>query len=780
MASFRALTLQSGKFKQQQDADTLIVGAGVATSTGAMGLDTGSGAAISIGGTTATSVDIGRVGQTTTVKGDLQVDGAETVTGSSTMNGNVVFGDAVTDTALFKARITSTGALGGIDLPFLKEEAHVIQVDTSTTANTAGGALTVSAGDGLGTGAGGALDLTGGAGTTSTGNGGAVTLDGGTSAGGTEGAITIGGTASGAITIGRAATFGMNYYVTPLDGGANVLLSSTAANATSGAAAIGVDGSSFTSIATADNDLQDILEALDGAIASAATTLQAAYEGGNTIGMTNAQGNFDVSQTSGNTSISLDAGADSNFNVAAAVAATPLTLTLGAANTGATSGDGTVAITASSTNGTGIIDMNADQIDAQVGASGTVNVATDAVASTVNVGTGAAAHTIAIGTGLAAQTVTVGSNNTTSSLLLESGSGGVGIDADGNSVWNVAGTLALDSTGTMSLGSVGASDWTNSTGNLTLATTTSGDVIASAAGVLNLDGATAVQIDAAAGGVSIDSLAGNSNFTVTNSTAATSVTNTLAVTNTGATSGDATLALQASSSNGTANITIGTNAAAQSIAIGNTTGATAVTLDAGTGGISLDTAVASNFTVSGATADLTLGARGSTITLNEAGDTSLDAGFTNTSIIGALNELLAGVGGSIFTLVTSQTAGEAVAVGNLVAIDDVAGTPKVFLADANGGTQLVNPIGFAQDAAVLNGALDVIVSGTIAVADSEWDSVPVVADVGKVVFMSTTPGNLTLTAPSTAGDIVQKVGVVSVGGTGAVEVIVQIGDGTEL
>lgn len=64
----------------------------------------------------------------------------------------------------------------------------------------------------------------------------------------------------------------------------------------------------------------------------------------------------------------------------------------------------------------------------------------------------------------------------------------------------------------------------------------------------------------------------------------------------------------------------------------------------GAGAISLDSAAASNFIVSGAAADLTLGARGATITLNEAGDTTLNGGFTATSIIGALNELLTGGG----------------------------------------------------------------------------------------------------------------------------------------
>jgi len=60
----------------------------------------------------------------------------------------------------------------------------------------------------------------------------------------------------------------------------------------------------------------------------------------------------------------------------------------------------------------------------------------------------------------------------------------------------------------------------------------------------------------------------------------------------------------------------------------------------GAGAISLDSAAASNFTVSGAAADLTLGARAATIALNQAApNNTLVAGFTATSIIGALNEL---------------------------------------------------------------------------------------------------------------------------------------------
>ena len=57
--------------------------------------------------------------------------------------------------------------------------------------------------------------------------------------------------------------------------------------------------------------------------------------------------------------------------------------------------------------------------------TGGLNLGTLAVAKTINLGTGAAVQTINIGTGAAANVITVGTTNTTSSLALKAGSGGV-------------------------------------------------------------------------------------------------------------------------------------------------------------------------------------------------------------------------------------------------------------------------------------------------------------------------------------------------------------------
>ncbi len=132
--------------------------------------------------------------------------------------------------------------LGG-DAVLAKETAHTISISDTTTANTAGGALTIAAGKGTGTAAGGLTTLSSGASTNATttvaGNAGALTISGGTAGtattgtGGNGGTITItgaaGGAASGAAGIGGN---GAGLTITTGAGGAS-------SSATGGAVGIG-------------------------------------------------------------------------------------------------------------------------------------------------------------------------------------------------------------------------------------------------------------------------------------------------------------------------------------------------------------------------------------------------------------------------------------------------------------------------------------------------------------------------------------------------------------
>ena len=188
-----------------------------------------------------------------------------------------------------------------------------------------------------------------------------------------------------------------------------------------------------------------------------------------------------------------------------------------------------------------------------------------------------------------------------------------------------------------------------------------------------------------------------------------------------------------------------------------------------------------------ATADITLQPGGIAAALPVNGgtstnNTSLDASFAASSIVGCLNELKTGATSADTTVPSVCNGTTAITVGQLLAIDNDGGGSRAFQADANGVTTRPNAIGFAKAGAALGAAVDVIVAGETTIPDSQWDAVPVVADSGKRVYMSTTAGKVTLTAPAASGDTVLRVGIVSFADANAntTRVIVQIGEPTVL
>lgn len=121
---------------------------------------------------------------------------------------------AGTGKAVFGSTTTTSGlvSING-DLYFHKETARTIQVDDTTTAATAGAALSIAAGAGSATtsGTGGALTLTAGAGRAGNSGGGAITLTGGVGVG-----LSVGGNVT---LVGGAALTGGSVV---LDGGSGV------------------------------------------------------------------------------------------------------------------------------------------------------------------------------------------------------------------------------------------------------------------------------------------------------------------------------------------------------------------------------------------------------------------------------------------------------------------------------------------------------------------------------------------------------------------------------
>lgn len=127
----------------------------------------------------------------------------------------------------------------------------------------------------------------------------------------------------------------------------------------------------------------------------------------------------------------------------------------------------------------------------------------------------------------------------------------------------------------------------------------------------------------------------------------------------------------------------------------------------------------------------------------------------------------------------NQLSGGAITTGQIVAIVNSAGNPVWQPANAAGAGNLINAVGVS--ATTVGGAgsqIAVTIVGEIAVPDSVWDSVPAAANVGSRVYLSPlTPGNWTLTAPSTATQWVLKMGILTRGGSGTSRVAIQIGEG---
>lgn len=91
---------------------------------------------------------------------------------------------------------------------------------------------------------------------------------------------------------------------------------------------------------------------------------------------------------------------------------------------------------------------------------------------------------------------------------------------------------------------------------------------------------------------------------------------------------------------------------------------------------------------------------------------------------------------------------EAVADGDALYMRSSDG--KVGKAQADGTLDEAVVVGFADDDAAISATVKVLVAGLL--------DYPSAIDPGDVYFLSTTPGEITLTAPSTAGQYVTRVG----------------------
>lgn len=170
------------------------------------------------------------------------------------------------------------------------------------------------------------------------------------------------------------------------------------------------------------------------------------------------------------------------------------------------------------------------------------------------------------------------------------------------------------------------------------------------------------------------------------------------------------------------------------------------TLSLGASGISV-AGVPSSFTVNGVA---TNGTKVTAANLDDLCDGS-NADSLHTHAAAAATEIT-----------IDGTADAATAAGQAVAFDN-GSNGTVVLADANGSGEVVNAAGFANAAqATPGGAIEVQVNGEITVADAYWTGgAPAAADIGKIVWLSETAGSVTMTAPTTSGSTVLRMGYIT-------------------
>ena len=731
MADLRSLVLESGRQKRVQDTDALIVGSGIKTGTGDLTITpAGSNVSIAAGKSIVAAVGAGTLdfsnatgifktsaGVVTLGPGAISVSGSATLATGTTL---AAAGTAIVDlsggSGIFK---TTTGAvtIG----PGAISVAGSVTLATGTTMTGAGTA---------------SVDLSGGSGAFKT----------------TTGAVTVG---PGAVAVSGAATFSAAGTALAVTKNASVggNLSVTGNLIISGSTTT----TSSETVLIADNHLHlnygyNTVSAQSGGLivnylpTATADTVAGAYVAGvaatsNPTVTTTASATFAVGQI-------IQITGTANPGLYEVLSHVGTTLTIRGIGLTATVEDFTQnQFTAVASDGAAIRRVNVSILRA--GTDGAWEVGSGA-------STGITFTDLAAGSSTLQSAYVAGNTLTTSA-----GEGTVNIAGTEDFIVSDSVDLAFTSTGGFS--------WTAATGAFNLQTTGAATLRGGASGTFGDDVATLDFNGAGAvgeTGMTSFSITPSGAITLTAGAASTWSTSAGALTLTSAAAATWSTAAGALTINGTGGINL--QGGATTAAIVNSTG-TAITVQAGatlattsTGNIDLPQNASARFKIEGVA---------TTATVTAANLTTL----TNASNADALH-----THAGVATAFINGTAGETLVAGNIVVWDDSAGNPRIFKADANGAGELVNAVGIAGAGISSGSSGNITVAGEVAVPDAVWDSVPAVGDVGKVVYMSATAGNVTLTAPSTTGDTVQKVGVVTFGGTGAVKVAVQVGDGVLL
>lgn len=649
-------------------------------------------------------------------------DNLQTGSGLKNTSGNLTITPAGTDVVLAAGKnLSGDAGAGAVDFSNLtglfKTSTGAVTIGPGAT--TLSGAVTASA-------AGTALSVTNDASI-----GGAIVVTGEVSANGGVGRSTAGALVMGADASSSSVEIGKSGALTTVKGnfqvdGTETIVGTTTftGNTTIGDAATDL----VTIVARVDTDIHFQKEEAHVIDVDASTTAD-------TVGgaLTIRAGAGAATNANGG-ALTLDGGALAGTGVGGAVS-------IGATNAGSV-GIGKSGITTTVTGGltqlTGAVSLTGNAASSFTTSAGALTI-TAAAASTWKTSAGAltvdSAAALNLGT-TDATSIAMGKSGITTTITggLSQLTGAVSLAANAASSFSTSvGALTLDAAAALNLGGTNATSI--AMGHSGITTTVTGG-LSQLTGAVSLAGNAASSFTTSAGAL-----------TLTSAAAATWSTSAGALTINGA--GGVNL-----QNGGSTKVAVdGTGAVVQAGAILSTTS---------TGNINLPQNASARFQIEGVA---------TTATVTAANLTTL----TNGSNADALHVHAAA---EATTIAVAATSGEALSAGEVVVFDDAAGSPRVFKADADGAGELKDAVGIVQNTVIGAGsAVDVQMIGEISVADTEWDAVPAVTDVGKRCYLSATPGNLTLTAPTAAGTTAIRVGWVTVGGIGAVKVAVLVGEG---
>jgi len=379
-------------------------------------------------------------------------------------------------------------------------------------------------------------------------------------------------------------------------------------------------------------------------------------------------------------------------------------------------------------------------------------------------------------TAAAGSVIIDGAEAAADAVRIVSSGGAGGIDIDSGSAG-----ITLDSTGTFSIDSAwGASNVSATFGDLTLSTITNGHVnITSAWSVLvaaSGENPNAIELATAAGGMQ---LSAGQDITIVSA-------ETLTL------NGVGNCSWQAESGN----LTLAT-ATSGDVIVNTPSANNALVVKATTGKVGLGTASPTQLLSVGAASEFAVSSDGVLKSYDGAaptdgqlliGDTAGEAFVAATLTAGAGLSVTNGAGtitiastgeAAAAAVDITTTAMEALAAGDLVCFINDGGVPRVQPSDSNDVARQ-GPVGFAVAAAAAQGdAVLVRIAGEAAVPAARFDAAPAASDVGKRVFLSVTPGKVTLTAPTANGDVVQRVGILT-NGSGNPKILVQVGESITL